>query len=434
MAKKNLGEATAATSVGSSDSVLVEIGGSIRRIKVTALRDAIMEGGEATLSQVAWGANIKETSATNWGTCGNKALWNDYKAKSGRFLVTADGRAARIASNGAYFIDGTAVDETKGNVMVIAPALHYLWDNGADRGYPVLWMSMNPIGGHSWGNADNGRYICYGAYPAGLDGSSILKSGTGYVPKYSYSIKAFWAAAQKIGTSWGLIDYPYHQFKLATVLSEYGNSNGQAAVGAGVAGTGSSVWEAGAQTLTTGATKALGTPFGKIPVALEGGTDCSRISVFWFEDPWGLRWESTQGCYFGSSENSGQTGSETFIYDGNRLPTDAELKGKPSGTYRQLTKMTTGSSSYITKIIGGEYFDIFASVVSGSSTTYWADCYYTSSVGQLCLLGGGMANVGSACGPVAADLSAAFGHAGTAVGSRLAYYGPLTFVDGREIK
>lgn len=58
----------------------------------------------------------------------------------------------------------------------------------------------------------------------------------------------------------------------------------------------------------------------------------------------------------GSSNNSAQSGTEIFIYKGNRLPTTAELAAHPNGEYRQATRQT--ASGQVQEIILGEHFDI----------------------------------------------------------------------------
>lgn len=87
------------------------------------------------------------------------------------------------------------------------------------------------------------------------------------------------------------------------------------------------------------------------------GVDCSRVNMMGIEDPYGWQWEFLQGVFCGSSNNSAQSGTEIFIYKGNRLPTTAELAAHPNGEYRQATRQTT--SGQVQEIILGEHFDIF---------------------------------------------------------------------------
>ena len=441
MAKKDIGTAEAVTGMTENDSVFIEVGGSLRRIKLAKLRDAISKGGELVLSQIAWGVNIKQatTTTTDWGRCGNLALWEDYKARSGRYLVTPEGKAAKLAPDGTHFTDGSDVDETKGNIMVIAPELHFLWQTDEERGYPVLWCSTVPLGGHSLGGASGGRYMCVGAYAAGDQTTNKLRSGTGYVPKASTTITNFHTYAQNIGKDWGLVNYDYRRWLVMCCLSETGDSNAQAKIGYGPCGSGSSTSNA-AFKLTTGETKTLGKAFGNKTITINldsGGTaapDASRVCAMYVEDPWGLRWEMTQGIYYGSSTNTpAQTGNECYIYEGNYIPQNGELTTQPSGNYRQIERLTTGSATFISKIIGGEHFDVIPSETNGDSTSKWCDAWWSNTTGQLGLFGG-HAYVGASCGFVAANASDDFGNANAGIGSRLAYYGDLTFVNGKSIE
>ena len=143
MATKGLGNETLVTSILRSNTVLVEVGGSVRRITVENFMNAINNGDEQMLRQVAWGIPIKQStqSSTNYGVIGNTAAWTEYKLYCGRYLVRNDGRAAKMSpTNSAVFADGTAVDETKGHVMWIGPRLYYRVQTDSVSGVPVLWL------------------------------------------------------------------------------------------------------------------------------------------------------------------------------------------------------------------------------------------------------------------------------------------------------
>lgn len=209
MATKGLGNETLVTSILRSNTVLVEVGGSVRRITVENFMNAINNGDEQMLRQVAWGIPIKQStqSSTNYGVIGNTAAWTEYKLYCGRYLVTNDGRAAKMSpTNSAVFADGTAVDETKGHVMWIGPRLYYRVQTDSVSGVPVLWLSMLPIGGEFIGGANGGMYNCIGAYKGSMSGSALV-SRSGVAPAGSKTINAFWNAAQVNGKEWGLTDY-----------------------------------------------------------------------------------------------------------------------------------------------------------------------------------------------------------------------------------
>ena len=157
MGTKALGNETMVSSILRSNTVLVEVGGSVRRISVENFMNAINQGDEQMLRQVAWGIPIKQSiqTSTNYGVIGNTAAWTEYKLYCGRYLVTNDGRAAKLSpTNSAVFADGTQVDETKGHVMWIGPRLYYRVQTDSVSGVPVLWLSMLPIGGEYIGGAN----------------------------------------------------------------------------------------------------------------------------------------------------------------------------------------------------------------------------------------------------------------------------------------
>lgn len=432
MSKSKLANASTVSSMLRTNKVLVEIDGSIRRITLDDLMTAINEGNEQLLRQVAWGVPIKDTiqSSPVWGRVGNLDMWEEYKSMSGRYLVTNDGKAAKLSTvDSSIFADGTALDETLGHVMVYAPRLYFLVKNDEVAGIPYLWMSMIPISGH---------YIeapCIGAYKGSMSGSALV-SRSGVAPAGSKTINAFWNAAQVNGKNWGLINYDHRKFMMMLLLSEYGNPSAQATLGTGVGGTNND-WVDYTTPLSwaMGATKSLGDAFGNVAKAWtnSAGTavqNACHVSLMGIEDPYFLQWEMSQGVYCGSSSNEAQDGTEIFIYEGNRMPSSAELATHPSGDYRQLTRLTT--EGFISQMILGEHFDIFAKKLGGGGTSYWGDYSYANATGQL-VLWGATASYGAYAGLGYAASNSAWSSSHSVVGSRLAYYGELTFMSGSEL-
>lgn len=433
---KALGNETLVNSMLRTDSVMIEVGGNVRRISLENFMNAINTGNEQLLRQVAWGIPLKHKtqSSTAYGVIGNTSAWAEYKRMSGRYLVTNSGKASKLSpTNSALFADGTALDESKGHVMFISPRLYYLVQTDSVSGIPYLWLSMLPIGGHYIGGANGGMYNCIGAYKGSMAGNAFV-SRSGVAPAGSRTINTFWNAAQVNGKDWGLTDYDQRKLMMMLGLSEYGDTNIQAKLGYGVSGSSNmDLWGA-ASVLQTGATKSLGDNWGKINISLVNGSNtgvnCSRVNLMGIEDPYGWQWEDIQGVYCGTSANSAQNGSEIFIYKGNRLPTAAELATHPTGEYRQATRVTTGG--WVQEIIAGENFDIFPARIGGGSTSYWADYSWANNTGQL-VFWGGAAGDGACCGLASAYSHDAWSHTSAAVGSRLAYYGNLTFVTGAEL-
>ena len=431
MPNKNLATAAQVQTMLRTNSVFVEIDGSIRRISLDNLMSSINEGNEQLLRQVAWGVPIKDTiqSSPVWGRVGNLDMWEEYKSLSGRYLVTNDGKAAKLSTvNSGIFADGTALNESLGHVMVYAPRLYFLVKNDEVAGIPYLWMSMLPIGGH---------YIeapCIGAYKGSMSGSALV-SRSGVAPAGSKTINAFWDAAQVNGKNWGLINYDHRKFMVMILLSEYGNPNAQGMVGNGLTGTNNGSDYITALSFPCGNTKSLGDSFGSIAheYTMSNGietTGACDVSIMGIENPYAQQWEMVQGMYCGSANNSGQNGTEIFIYEGNRMPSSSELATHPAGDYRQLTRPTT--SGYIAQMILGEHFDVMAKSLAGGGTSYWCDYSYNNNTGQL-VLWGARANSGAYAGLGYADSSDAWSYSHSLIGSRLAYYGELTFMSGAEL-
>ena len=205
MALKSLATAAQVQSILKTNSILVEVDGSIRRITLDKLIDSINAGNEELLRSVAWGVPLKQGSQTSssWGRVGNLDMWALFKSQCGRYLVKNNGHAAKLSvTNSGIFADGTALDESKGHVLFYAPKLYYKVQEDAVTGIPTLWMSLIPIGGHFIPEAN------IGAYKASMSGTA-LTSRSGVAPAGSKTIEAFWAAAQVNGTKWGLINYEH---------------------------------------------------------------------------------------------------------------------------------------------------------------------------------------------------------------------------------
>lgn len=443
MANQDLGTATLVTSAVKGNCVLLEVNGSIRRISLDNLMNVLNSGDEMLLRQVAWGIPLKQNqSSTNWGVIGNEGLRSEYETQIGRYLVTGSGLAGKLSpTNAGIFADGTTLDESKGNVMVIAPRLYYKVKQDAASGVDYLWLSQLPIGGHYIGNCNNDQYICLGAYLGSMVGTTLV-SRSGLTPAGNKTLSAFWDAAQVNGKDWGIENYDHVRFLEMLGLGHYGDTNIQAKLGYGVGGSTSVDVLNAASKLKTGATKSLGDALAKVDIApIVNTTDStikttnsSRVSLFGVEDPYNWLWQMIQGIFCGSSANTSQTGREVFIYEGNRMPSAAELSSHPNGAYRQTTRREapTDTSGYVKTMILGEYFDLWATTVGGGATSYWSDYDYVNNTGQL-VLWGGHASYGSLAGLACAFSRFAFSRSLSTFGARLAYYGPLTFVSGKQL-
>ena len=98
---------------------------------------------------------------------------------------------------------------------------------------------------------------------------------------------------------------------------------------------------------------------------------------------------------------------------------------------RTLPKLASASGQYITSMQWGEYADMLAKSVGGSSTTYYTDGAWSATAGRV-LLFGGFANNGPLCGLVSADADDVFGFAAAVFGARLGFYGTANVVSGTK--
>ena len=413
---------------GTSSAEVIDARGTYATLR------ARLDDQDYTLRNIAWGQELMEgQTSTDWtaGRVGNLTMFAEYEALCGRYMLLNTGYMAKLnPSDSSMFADGTALSDAQvtsknGNIMYYAPKLYYLVKTDSITGKNYLWMSMLPIGGHELPEA------CFGAYKGSMAGTALV-SRSGVAPAGAKTISAFWEAAQLNGSAFGLTNYDHQRRMMMKALAKYGDTNIQTKLGYGVGGSVAVNLWAQASVLLTGATKTLGDGYGNIGITLTGGTDCSRVNLGGIEDPYGWQYEMIQNVYFGTSANTpNQSGTEIYIYEGNRMPITAELATHPAGAYRQLVRRS--DSGYISSMLLGEYFDLFAKTIAGGgSTSYWADYVSGSLTGQLLLWGGG-AGDGTSCGLVFAFSNNAFSNSNASIGSRLAYYGECKFTNGAAL-
>ena len=378
---------------------------------------------ETELHGMAWGIILNPNSANaELSVVGNYALWTEFKESIGRYQMNNSGKAIKLHPlDSSKYIDGTDIDTSKGHIMVHVPDLYYKVVEQSN-GNSILWMSARPIGGHAIHTSGEGNGSWIGAY-IGREVDGALVSKPSLNPTREKTISSFFATAQVNGPDFGLSDYEHRQLMMMLYLSEYHNENSQACLGYGMNGNANN-WVAGVYNALTGETASLGDGCGSVAFHSddEATANACHISLFGIEDPYGWFWEMIQGCYFGNSGNEAQTGSEMFVYKGNRMPTSDELTTQPSGAFRQLTRPTSGSNVYALQM--GDHFDVLPGKLGSGG---WSDYHWANTTGQL-LLWGGFAFYGSACGLACSYSASAFSYANSNFAARLAYYGVATVV------
>lgn len=355
------------------------------------------------MPEKSWGITIPVDGSTNYTLVGNEAACNNYLSKIGRYLLKPNGDAYKLNETDSTILDynDATFDPNLGNVMVRIPRLSYMVVRDS-AGRDTIWMTEEPV----MRNVIEEQWI--GAYLASYYGNK-LRSMKGETVAANRTINTFWDQAQANGKAFGLTNYTQRILMVLIYLSNYRSLNSQATLGYGMNGN-SNNFEA-AQNKPTGETSALGDACGSV----DGGTanaNAKHISLFGLEDIYGWFWEMIQGAFL--------INNKVYVYDGNRMPDSEELAYGAKGKSRSFNRIA--SEGWITKLVGGEHFDIFPSAVGGGSSSYWCDYTWSSPTGQF-LLWGGAAPDGAGCGLVYSSSRDAGATAWAAFGSRLAYYG-----------
>ena len=365
-----------------------------------------------------WTLNIN-TATYEVTMDGDANAWQTYRSKLGRYAMTNDGKARKLNREDSRLLEvGTEYDASSCHIMTRFPKLYYSVSTNGD--VVSITLSEREFNGcKSFDEQWIGSYL-------GAVVNGALVSRADLNPTREKTISQFWDAAQVNGTDWGLSDYHQRQMMLVIYICEFLHLNSQLNIGNGMTGDGHNLCDV-VYNAETGATSVLGDKCGKVDFTESGQTanDACHVSLFGVEDPYGWFWELIQGIYFGSLDSAGQHGTECYIYEGNRLPTSDEQKGKPSGIYRKINWFL--GLDYIKKLIWGDNIDILPETFGGNSVNGHGD-YSISSPSQI-LQFGGSAYDGSYCGLAFSRSNGSFNYTKNSnIGARLAYYGNATIV------
>ena len=355
------------------------------------------------IPEKSWGLTIPVDGSTNYTLVGNEAAWNNYKAKIGRYLLKSNGDAYKLNVYDSTILDynDATFDPNLGNVMVRIPRLSYMVVRDS-AGRDTIWMTEEPV----MRNVIEEQWI--GAYLASYYGNK-LRSMKGETVAASRTINTFWDQAQANGKAFGLTNYTQRILMVLIYLCAYRSLNSQATLGYGMNGN-TNNFDA-AKDKPTGETSSLGDACGSV----DGGTanaNAKHISLFGLEDIYGWFWDMIQGAFL--------INDKVYVYDGNRMPDSEELAYGAKGKSRSFNR--NASEGWITKLVGGEHFDIFPSAVGGGSSSYWCDYTFQATAGQRADFGGA-ANSGDYAGIVSSSSDCSWPSYANNTGSRLAYYG-----------
>ena len=333
------------------------------------------------------------------------------RAMGGYMMKVVNGKAyaAKLAhSNWEFFADGTKVDNAaKYETMVHVPDCHFKADNKT-----LQFGGLFPISGGKIFESPN----WVGAYKISYDGNSVAHSRPNTTPKHSQTMSQFFAAAQKLGSNFGLANYGFQCLIEALYQVSFGNLNSQSVIGSGFQ---SSSWEA-CRDVPMGKCISLGDGSGKVLYNDATLGNQYPVKLFGFEDLWGKLWEFRPGIRF---YMDGDT-RYAVVYSGNQVSNTANG--------RKFTIPSSANGEFITRKTLGAYWDAFPQAVGGGDSTYYCDGFWASTSGEL-LRVGGPAYDGSPCGLSFANSSSGFSASWPYLGARLAFYGNPIIVSGSEL-
>ena len=346
----------------------------------------------------------------------NRGAAELYQSQMGGYaFFIKDGKVYAAKLNGAdwtKFADGTAFTTALEQVcetMVHVPDCHF-----KGEGKTLHFGGTVPIDGGKV--FDSPHWV--GAYKISYDANNKAHSSPDKAPKHSQTMSQFWAAAQLLGSEWGLANYGFHCLINALFQARYGNLNSQSVIGAGFQ---TSSWEA-ARDVPMGLLKHLGDGSGNVYYTDTTIGDQYPVKLFGFEDLWGKLWEFRPGIRFYMDDDV----RKAVVYSGNQVSNTA--------TGREFVcSVQSASGSYVKGMECGEYWDMIAqNVTGGGSTTYYCDGYWAATTGQLLNVGGD-ASYGARCGLASASSNVAFSNSSARFGARLAFYGEPEIVSGAQL-
>lgn len=401
-----LSEVPQIDSMLSSNSFIVEAGGSERRIPLANLKEELASSittppAVYTLEQ---NSNVAFNVSNYWSAYMYASYMKGYLFK----VVAGKVYAALLNESWDAFADGTAIDNiAKYETMIRVPKCHF-----KGEGTKMTFGGLNPVaGGHTF---DSPEWV--GAYKMHVDANGVGHSRPGVSPSYSMTMSAFWSCAQKLHSNMGLANYQFQCLINAVYQAYYGNLNVQTTIGSGFQ---HSNWEA-CRDVPMGKCISLGNGSGKVLYSDATLGNQYPVKLFGFEDLWGKLWEFRTGVRF---YMDGET-RKAVIYSGNHISNTANG--------REVVCLATANGEYITKAVLGEHWDIIPTAVGGGDNTYYTDGYWARETGNVLQVGGRSIDL-SKCGIMYMASDGGFLNSNSYVGARLSFFGTPTIVSGSQL-
>lgn len=334
------------------------------------------------------------------------------RAMGGYMMKVVNGKAyaAKLdASTWEFFADGTKVDDaSKYETMVHVPDCHFKADNKT-----LQFGGLFPISGGK--TFDSPNWV--GAYEMYVDENGVGHSRPNVAPSHSKTMTEFWDCAQKLGSNFGLANYGFQCLIEALYQVSFGDLNSQSVIGSGFQ---SDSWEA-CRDVPMGKCISLGDGSGKVLYNDATLGNQYPVKLFSFEDLWGKLWELRPGIRF---YMDGDT-RYAVVYGGNRVSNTADG--------RKFTVLSSFDTGFITRKTLDTYWDAIPQAVGGGDSTYYCDAYWSSTYGNILVVGGGAIDK-SRCGLSHESTNRKFSEiSSTDCTARLAFYGTPTIVSGSEL-
>ena len=255
-------------------------------------------------------------------------------------------------NNSNLYHDGVTeakLDGTQGEFMVDLPEFYFKGVTEGDIYTYNIWQN-NVKGAHK------SRRVLLGAVEATSVGNVLHSIVTGNQSTGDHTSVEFHQQANALGAGFDIVDYEAHCKVAWMQYAKYGNLNSQTIIGSG-----SDSYER-----IIGTTASLGN---------NDGADSTNTTIFGLENWWGDKWEWMGGFYEWDNASKG----EVYVFDG--FLNSASITGNPltmglvssASEYRKLNyTVTSDQDGYISKMLLGEYGDLFPIEFNGSSSTFWA--------------------------------------------------------------
>ena len=306
-----------------------------------------------------------------------------------RCTLNADGSENEVSANGKG--NDINLDGSTGNVMVRIPKFWIKSDSPGANRYR-WWISdaahagfvVHPVFYQRGNTAAPTNYIYVGAYEAGYDGVSKLRSQTGDTVLVSETIGTFRTRAEAIDSvRWGITSiWSLSAIKLLYYI-EYADADSQTTIGKGITG-------AAAKSVTGDdgidanlATNGTGTGTGvddETPIAYRG-----------IENLWGNVGLFIDGYNAVNGSDAAHVKYRLINRDGSGTFADA-LAG---GDYEESSNLVNPSNGYIKNIVWEDLLSLqfIGSDNTGLTTSHLYDYFYVHDAGEVNILfaGGGWA-------------------------------------------